>query len=298
MTTHRLAFIGVGRMGDPMAAQLLRSGFDVVACDRDPLRLAEFVAEHGGRAASSPAEAAAGADTVITMLPHGGVVRQSLLGPDGIAGALAPDSVVIDMGSSDPGDTKATGAALARHGLRFIDAPVMGGVAFARNASLDILAGGDPGDIDRCEPILGALGRRIYRCGSLGAGHTLKAIANCINAATFSAVLEGMAIGRKAGLDTALMAEALTALCAGRQHPLEKKVVPHVLTRSYGTGMALGLIAKDLRIAVGLAERHGAAAPIAGCVASIWNEASELYGGNVDQAAIVTYWEEKGDVRL
>lgn len=298
MTPRRLAFIGVGRMGDPMAARLLRSGFDVAVYDRDPLRLAAFVAEHGGRAASSPADAGAGADAVITMLPHGGVVRQALVGPDGIAAALAPDSVVVDMGSSDPEDTRATGAELARRGLRLVDAPVMGGVAFARNASLDILAGGDPADVAHCEPVLAALGRRIYRCGPLGAGHTLKAIANFINAATFSAVLEGMAVGRKAGLDTALMAEALTALCAGRQHPLEKKVVPHVLTRTYGTGMALGLIAKDLRIAVGLAERNGAAAPIARCVASIWSEAGELCGGNADQAEIVTYWEEKGDVRL
>lgn len=298
MTTRRVAFIGVGRMGDAMAAQLLVRGFDVVAYDRDAVRLADFVAQHGGRAAPSLAQAGEGADIAITMLPNGGVVREALLGEGGAAGSLRAGSVVVDMSTSDPRDTRATGASLSQHGLRMVDAPVMGGVTFARNASLDILAGGDPGDIDRCEDVLASLGRRIYRCGPLGAGHTLKAIANGINAATFSVVLEGMTVGRKAGLDTALMAEALTALCAGRQHPLEKKVVPQVLTRSYATGMALGLIAKDLRIAAGLADGHRAAAPITHCVASIWDEASERFGGDVDQAEIVRYWEEKSDVRL
>ncbi|MDE2360575.1 MAG: NAD(P)-dependent oxidoreductase [Betaproteobacteria bacterium] len=298
MSLRRIGFVGVGRMGDAMAARLLRRGFDVVAYDRDPLRLAGFVAQHGGSAARSLAEAAAGADALITMLPHGGVVREALLGPGGAAGVLAADSIVIDMSSTDPESTKATGAELAQRGIRMVDAPVMGGVVFARNASLDILAGGDPGDIDRCEELLSSLGRRIYRCGPLGSGHTLKAIANYINAATLSAVLEGMTVGRKAGLDTALMAEALTALCAGRQHPLEKKVIPQVLTRSYATGMTLDLIAKDLRIAVGLAAAHRAAAPIAACVASIWDDASEHFGADVDQAEIVRYWEERGNVRL
>ena len=298
MSLRRIGFIGVGRMGEPMAAQLVGRGFDVVAFDRDPVRLAAHVAAHGGRAAASLAAVAGGADAVVTMLPHGAAVRDAVLGASGVADALRPGGVVIDMGTSDPRDTRATGAELAQRGIRMVDAPVMGGVMFARNASLDILAGGDPGDIDRCEHILSSLGRRIYRCGPLGAGHTLKAVANGINAATFSAVLEGMTVGRKAGLDTALMAEALTALCAGRQHPLEKKVVPQVLTRSYATGMALGLIAKDLQIAVGLAEALQVPAPIAGCIASIWDEASERFGGDVDQAEIVRYWEEGGNVRL
>ena len=298
MSLRRIGFVGVGRMGEPMAAQLVRRGFDVVAFDRDPARLAAHVAAQGGRAAASLAAVGEAADAIVTMLPHGAAVRDALLGENGVVAGLRSGSIVIDMGSSDPRETRATGAELAQRGIRMVDAPVMGGVVFARNASLDVLAGGDPDDVDRCEDILSSLGRRIYRCGPLGAGHTLKAIANGINAATFSAVLEGMIIGRKAGLDTALMAEALTALCAGRQHPLEKKVVPQVLTRSYATGMALGLIAKDLRTAVGLAEAHQAAAPIAACVASIWEEAGERFGGDVDQAEIVRYWEEKSNVRL
>ena len=298
MTMRRVALIGVGRMGEAMAARLLVRGFDVVAYDMDPARLTDFVAKHGGCAAPSLAAAGEDADIVITMLPDGGVVREALLGPGGAARSLRAGSVVVDMSTSDPGDTRATGDALSRLGVKMVDAPVMGGVTFARNASLDILAGGDSGDIDRCDDVLAALGRRVYRCGPLGAGHTLKAIANAINAATFSAVLEGMTVGRKAGLDTALMAEALTALCAGRQHPLEKKVVPQVLTRSYATGMALGLIAKDLRIATGLADGHRAAAPITHCVASIWDDASGRFGADVDQAEIVRYWEEGGNVRL
>ena len=122
--------------------------------------------------------------------------------------------------------------------------------------------------------------------------------ANYVNAATFSTLLEAMTLGRKFGLDTALMAEAFTALCAGRQHPLEKKVVPQVLTRRYSTGMALGLIAKDLRIAADMARDTQAAAPVAECVTAIWRDAAAQLGNSVDQAEIVRYWEEQTGVRL
>jgi len=295
---RRVGFIGVGRMGAPMAAQLLRHGFAVTVHDAD-LRVAEaFRAAHGGEVASSPAELAAASEAVITMLPTSAIVQQVLTASGGVADSLAPGSVAIDMSTSDPRDSKGTGAALAKRGIAFLDAPVMGGVKFALDGTLDIMAGGDPAVVDRCLPLFDAMGRHTYRCGALGTGHALKAIANFVNATTFSTVLEAMTIGRGYGLDTELMTEALIAMCGGRQHPLEKKVVPQVLTRKYATGMALALIAKDLKIAADMAKENQAVAPIAACVSALWTDAVTRVGAQVDQSEIVRYWEEQSNVRL
>jgi 3-hydroxyisobutyrate dehydrogenase len=295
---RRVGFIGVGHMGAPMAAQLLRRGFEVTAYDAEPRAAAAFQAANGGKIAPSPAALGSAAQAVITMLPTGAIVQQVLTGADGIGATLAPGAIAIDMSTSDPRDTTATGAALAARGIAFVDAPVMGGVKFALDGSLDIMAGGDAAIIDRCMPLFDALGRRTFRCGGLGAGHALKAIANFVNATTFSAVLEAMTIGRRYGLDTGLMTEALTAMCGGRQHPLEKKVIPQVLTRRYATGMALSLIAKDLRIASGMAREAGAVAPLADCISALWTDATTRVGANVDQSEIVRYWEEQSGVKL
>jgi len=295
-TMHKIAFIGVGKMGSVMAARLTR--FDLKVYDANPAALREFAAASGARAAASAADAGRDVDALVTMLPDDRAVRSALLDAGGAASTLARGSIAIDMSTSDPRGTIAIGAALAARGIAYVDAPVVGGVAFAKDGTLDIMAGGEAAAVDRCLPVFEALGRRVYRCGALGSGHALKALANYVNACTFINVLEAMTIGRKFGLDTSLMTEAFSAMCAGRQHPLEKKVIPHVLTRRYATGMALGFIEKDLRIAVGLAQGAGAAAPLAERVHEIWAEAASRLGANVDQSEIVRYWEDADGVEL
>jgi 3-hydroxyisobutyrate dehydrogenase len=174
----------------------------------------------------------------------------------------------------------------------------MGGVPFARDGTLDVMAGGDADAVERCLPLFAALGRRTWRCGQSGSGHALKAIANFVNAATFVALLEAMVTGRKFGLETGFMAEALAAMCAGRQHPLDKKIVPQVLTRRFATGMAMGLIAKDVGIAANLAHRVGARASIGDATHALWQEAAARYGSDRDQSEVVRLWEDDAGVRL
>jgi 3-hydroxyisobutyrate dehydrogenase len=217
---------------------------------------------------------------------------------DGLADRLAPGTVVIDMSSSDPEGTVAIGAALAARRIDYLDAPVMGGVPFARDGTLDIMVGGPSATIERCRPLFATLGRKLYCCGPLGSGHVMKALANCINACALANTLEAMVIGRKFGLDTAVMADAVEAMCNGRQHPIAKKVVPQVLTRRYGTGMAMGFIAKDVQIAANVAQRMGVDAPMADQVAELWRAASERLGGERDQTEIVRYWEEQSGTKL
>ncbi len=293
-----ITFIGVGRMGTPMAAHLLAQGFDVTIFDASAEAMRAFVAAHGGKAAASLAAAGREADAVITMLPDDKIVRSVLLDGDAIASTLRRGALAIDMSTSDPRGTVATGQALAQRGIGYVDAPVMGGVIFAQDATLDIMAGGDDAHIERCMPLFNALGRRIFRCGELGAGHVLKALANYVNAGALVNVLEAMTIGRKFGLDTQVMSEALVSMCGGRQHPLEKKVIPHVLTRKFATGMALGLIAKDVKIAVDFAHSIGAAVPLGDRVNEIWADAAVKIGAQADQSEIVRLWENANGVEL
>jgi 3-hydroxyisobutyrate dehydrogenase len=293
-----IAFVGLGNMGAPMAARLAAKGFALALYDARAEAVQTFVAAHGGRAAQSPADAARGADVAITMLPTDAIVRDVALGSDGLANGLAPGLIVIDMSTSDPRATVETGAALAARGLRFVDAPVMGGVVFAKDGSLIVMAGGADDDITRCLPVFEAIGRRVFRCGALGSGHALKAIANYVNATALINFIEALAIGRKFGLASAPMANALVQMCAGRQHPLEKKVIPHVLTRNFATGMALGLTAKDVSIAKNFGRSIGAVTPLADRICEIWGEAEAMFGGDADHTEVARLWEQGNGVRL
>lgn len=294
---RKIGFIGIGNMGSPMAGQLARKGFALTVFDVNVPNATAFANEYGARVAGSAAQAGEGADAVIFMLPDERVVRHVLF-EQGLAQAMPQGAIAIDMGTSAPASTRKTGAELEERGIGYVDAPVMGGVVFAHDASLDIMAAGDIGHIERCRPMFAAMGRKLWLCGELGSAHVLKAMTNYINACTFINTLEAMVIGRKFGLDSALMAEAIDAMCNGRQHPVVKKVMPHVLTRKYGTGMAMQLIAKDVKIAVDAAHSVGAAVPLGELTAQLWHAASEQLGGTRDHSEIVRYWENQTGAEL
>lgn len=293
-----IGFIGVGNMGNPMAANLLKGGFEVTVFDARPATAAAFVAQHGGRAAASLAELAAGPDAIVTMLPDDKIVRQVMLGDGGAAAAMKPGAVLVDMGTCDPTGTRSTAEALQKLGLLMVDAPVMGGVVFAKDATLDIMAGGDAALVEQVTPLLREMGRSIVRCGAIGAGHAMKALANYVNACALINAIEALTIGKKFGLDAQMMAEALVPMCAGRNHPIEKKVIPQILSHKYATGMALSFIAKDVKIAVDMAHAIDAAVPLGETVSELWNDAVAKVGAKVDQTEIVRYWEEATGVKL
>jgi len=299
-TLKKIGFVGIGNMGAPMAGHLVKAGFEVIVFDIRPEARSAFVARHGGKAAASLVELAHGADAVITMLPDDKIVRKVVLG-DGsencVAAGLAKGSVVIDMSTCNPSATRSLAEALAPRGIGMVDAPVMGGVIFAKDATLDIMVGGEAALVERCRPLFQAMGRSVIHCGGVGSAHALKALANYVNACALINVIEAMTIGRRFGLDAKLMAEALVPLCAGRNHPIEKKVIPHVLTRRYGTGMAMGFIAKDVRIALDTAKSVGAFAPLGERVSELWSAAAEKLGSDRDQTEIARYWEEATGVR-
>jgi len=297
----KIGFVGIGNMGNPMAGHLVKKGFDVTVYDVRPEVVKAFVAQHGGKAAATLVDVAHGMDAVITMLPDDKIVHKVVLG-DGsencLAAGLAKGAVVIDMSTCNPTATRSLAEALKPRGLSVVDAPVMGGVVFAKDATLDIMVGGEPAQVERVKPVLAAIGRNLIPCGGTGTAHAMKALANYINACALINAVEAMTIGKRFGLDAKMMADALIPMCAGRNHPIEKKVIPHILTRKYGTGMAMGFIAKDVKIAVDTAKSIGAFAPLGERVSELWSAAVEKLGHDLDQTQVARYWEEATGVRL
>jgi 3-hydroxyisobutyrate dehydrogenase len=248
-------FIGIGTMGTPMAANLVRKGFAVTLYDTAPGRAALVARELGCAAAESLAGLAA-CEFIVTMLPDGKVVQEVLTRAAGQAliKTVQPGTVFIDMSSSEPLLTRETGAVLAQHGLLFVDAPVSGARMRAQSGTLAIMIGcGSEELLARVTPVLSAMGSQLFPLGGLGNGHAMKAINNIIAGATMVAVAEGLALGEQFGLEPKTMVDVLNA-STGRSFVTELVAKEHVIPRKFATGFALGLLAKDVRIAADLGE--------------------------------------------
>jgi 3-hydroxyisobutyrate dehydrogenase len=286
---QRLGFVGLGNMGAPMARHLAAAGFQVVAADSNPAALARFCDAVPCERAASLAHLARDCRLVITMLPDGAAVRQVLLGEAGVAAGLAAGSVVLDMSSAEPVATRALASKLAEAALFLVDAPVSGGVKRAVEGKLAIMAGGEPAAIARCARVFAALGT-VFRTGASGSGHAVKALNNYLSAVALAATAEAMMAGGKFGIDPALMLEILNH-STGRNTATEQKYPAYVLPRSFDSGFALGLMAKDLRIALGLAEAVGTPDSLLSECAALWQRAQRQLGFNADNTEIVRYLE-------
>jgi len=278
-----IAFIGLGRMGRPMAARLAAAGYLLRTYDKAPrVRLP------GATACGSSGEAAKGAGIVITMLPDGRAVRSALVGRGGVADTLARGGIIIDMSSSDPIGTRALGADLAGRGLRLIDAPVSGMVVGARSGTLTIMAGGPAPTLAKVRPVLEAMGKAIYRAGPLGAGHAVKALNNYISAAGTIAAFEAILVGRAFGLDPAVMTDIFNS-SAGSNSTTRNKIKQHVLTNAFASGFSLALMAKDVGIAAGLARSLGVDTPLARRTRDLWRAAGRAMPAGADHTEIYRY---------
>jgi len=286
----RVGFIGLGNMGAPMARNLAGAGYALTLADLDSGRRVQLASEIAAAEGDSP-QAFAAVDAVITMLPTGADVRSVLLEWDGgLAAALAPGTIVIDMSSSDAVGTRALGAALAERGLPLVDAPVSGGVTGASAGSLAVLVGGDDEHIDRVDPILAVLGGRILRVGPLGSGHAVKALNNYVAAACFTASCEALIIGAGFELDPRVVVAAING-STGRNFNTENTIGPHVLERAFATGFSLRLMAKDLALAGALATATGTSAPTCELMGRLWSEARDGEGADADFTTAVRHWE-------
>jgi 3-hydroxyisobutyrate dehydrogenase len=289
---NRVAFVGVGNMGWPMAANLVRAGFDVIVRDVDDSRAARFADEHGTRSASSALDLV-GVECVVTMLPTGRDVASALLdGDEGqrLVDVVARGAVVVDMSSADPVGTRVLGERLASFGIELLDAPVSGGVPRAVDGTLAIMVGGSGGVVDRVRPVLAVLGDRLFEVGSLGCGHAMKALNNFVAGTAFVAAAEAVLVGERFGLDPTVMMDVMNVSTA-RCFNTESVMKQHVISREFASGFTLGLLTKDVGIAADLAVAIGHREPLARDVGDRLAAARNHVGAERDHTSAVTYWE-------
>jgi 3-hydroxyisobutyrate dehydrogenase-like beta-hydroxyacid dehydrogenase len=196
---QRVAFVGLGIMGGPMAANLVRAGFDVAVHTRTHEKAERFAAEHGARAAGTPAQAAQGADALVMIVPDEPQVEQVLFGDDGAAGALAESALVVDMSTISPTASRRAAERLAP--IRFVEAPVSGSKPKAEDATLTIMAGAEREDFERALPLFEAMGERIVHVGPVGHGQMAKLLTNTMGAVNAAALAEAVHAAKAAGLD-------------------------------------------------------------------------------------------------
>ena len=289
----KVGFIGIGAMGWPMCANIIKHGHEVTAFDADPARMARFVGEVGGRAASGLADVADN-EAVVTMLPTSRIVRQALCeDQDGaFEKAIRPGLIVVDMSSSEPGDTQALGPRLAERGAVLIDAPVSGAVPRAKTGTLAIMIGGeDEAAIAKVSPLLLCMGEKLFRTGPLGSGHAMKALNNYVAAAGFTAACEALLIGQRFGLSGETMVDIMN-VSTGRNFATEVVIKNEVLTGRFGGSFALGLMAKDVGIAASLGRAVGLDAPLSRLVSERLDMARDKLGPTVDNSAAIQAWNE------
>jgi 3-hydroxyisobutyrate dehydrogenase len=289
-----IGFIGIGNMGRPMAANLVKGGYQVVPYDADGERAAQFARDTGAKSAATLAVLSAEVDAIITMLPTGKEVRACLLETEGgaLATGLPRGALIIDMSSADPVGTRQTHADLAKRGLALVDAPVSGGVPRATDGSLAIMIGGDAVAVAAAKPVLAKIGTRLFEVGGPGNGHAMKALNNFVAGTGFIAVAEAVLVGKSFGLDPSVMIDVMN-VSTGKNFNTENVVKQHVISRQFASGFALGLLAKDVKIAADLAAAIDVESPLTRLSAALLGEARDRVGSDKDHTLAYTYWESR-----
>ena len=269
-----VAFLGLGLMGSLMTANLARAGF----------RLRTYDPNGKGNCASE-AEAARGADVVITMVPDGKAVRKAITAA---LPGLKRGAIVIDMSSSDPATTRELGALLRKKGIGMLDSPVSGAKAKAADGTLALMVGGDAALLEKVRPVLSAMGSEIFHTGALGSGHATKALNNYLGAAGTAAGMEALIIGEKFGLDPKTLIDVINA-STGRNSTTERKIPQQVFTRAFASGFAHALMTKDVGIAHAIARSIGVQAPYLAQTAKLWKTSLSRLPAGADHTEIYRY---------
>ena len=281
-TKPTVGFIGVGNMGWPMAACLARAGFPLLINDSRREVAQNFVQQIGGSAPDSLRQLAAGSDVIVTILPTSAILRTVLEeGDDNLLSGMKPGTLLIDMTSGVPSVTQLLARRVAELGGVLIDAPVSGGVPRAKTGQLAIMAGGDPAAIERAMPVLSAMGSQVLRCGDVGAGQAMKALNNLVSTGGFLIGIEALLIGQRFGLDPGTMVDVLNA-ATGMNNSTQKKFRQFVLSRSFDAGFTMGLLDKDVSIAMQVARETATPAPVSALVRELIGAALAMFGPGAD----------------
>jgi 3-hydroxyisobutyrate dehydrogenase len=282
----RIAFIGLGIMGGPMAGHLVKAGHDVVVFNRTPEKAAAWVAEHGGRAAATPREAAGGAAIVCACVGADNDVRAVTTGADGAYSGMAPDAVFVDHTTASAEVARELHQAARGAGLHFIDAPVSGGQAGAQKGQLSIMCGGDEAPFARVQPVLSAYGKSVVRIGDSGAGQQCKMVNQLCIAGLVQGLAEGLHFAQKAGLDVPTVLSVISK-GAAQSWQMENRWETMVAGK-FDFGFAVDWMRKDLGIVLDEARHNGARLPVAALVDQLYAQVQARGGGRWDTSSLIS----------
>jgi 3-hydroxyisobutyrate dehydrogenase len=289
---YAVGFVGIGKMGLPMATRIAAHGYPLHAYDTAQAALKTVCAVSGVQAANSMADIGRGCEVVILMLPDSTVVKTVLFGEkDGLGAHLEKGAVVIDMSSSSPSVTRELGPRLKAAGVDLIDAPVSGGVKRAVDGSLAIMAGGEAAVIERIRPLLLTMGRTIIETGMLGSGHAMKALNNYVSAAGLLAACEALKVGAEFGIAPDKIVAVLNA-SSGKNNSTENKLMQFIVSGQFNSGFSLGLMKKDINIATDLAQSVGAQTLLGEVLLKSWANAEKKLSGAADHTEIYRMLEK------
>ena len=289
----KIGMIGLGIMGKPMAMNLLRAGYDLTVSSAN--RAASELAAAGAKTADNQ-QIGRTCDLVLTMLPNSPQVRQVMLGEDGVGAQMKPGSTYIDMSSIDPMTSKQVAAALAERGVEMLDAPVSGGEPKAIEGTLAFMVGGKQELFDKFKPLLDTMGSSVVRCGEVGAGNTTKLANQIIVACNIQAVAEALTLAQKAGVDPAVVFDAIKGGLAGSTVLSAK--APMMLSGNDRPGFKIDLHIKDLNNALDCAHAVGAPVPMTAQVQEVLQWLHHHEGGQKDHSAIAQYYEALAGIQL
>ena len=287
----RIAFIGLGNMGGPMAANLVKAGHSVTGHDVMAENLSRAEAA-GVTAASSAAEAVDEAEAVVTMLPAGSHVREVYMGEGGVIAAAKPDTLMIDSSTIDVASARAVHAAAEEAGHAWLDAPVSGGVAGAESGQLTFMVGGSDPAFERAQPLLDIMGKAVIHAGAAGNGQVAKVCNNMILGITMLGISEALTLGKKLGLDPQRLFDISSKSSGSCWAMLNHNPVPGVVetaaaNRDYKPGFAAGMMLKDLKLSQQAAAEAGAATPLGAEAAALYTLFCNAGNAGLDYSAII-----------
>ncbi|MBL9055314.1 MAG: NAD(P)-dependent oxidoreductase [Rhodobacteraceae bacterium] len=281
----KLAFLGLGVMGFPMAGHLAAKGHQVTVWNRSPAKAETWVARHGGARVLTAREAAAGADFVMACVGNDDDLRQVCLGADGAFAGMAPGAVLVDHTTVSAQVTRELAAVAAERGIGFVDAPVSGGQAGAENGVLSIMCGGTEAHYAAAEPVMAAYARICRRLGGSGAGQLAKMMNQICIAGLMQGLSEALAFGQKAGLDGAAVVEVIAQGAAGSWQMVNRHKT--MLEGKFDYGFAVDWMRKDLKICLETADQIGAALPVTALIDQFYKDVQQMGGGRNDTSSLI-----------
>ncbi|MEW6662508.1 MAG: NAD(P)-dependent oxidoreductase [Bacillota bacterium] len=292
----RIGYIGLGKMGKPMVLNLLKAGYGVTVTDIN-LQVRAELESFGAKSASSPREVAAASEIIITSLPTPQIVEQVVMGDDGVLAGAKAGTVLVDMSTVTPETIRKIALAATPKEVRVLDAPVSGGEAGAKAATLTIIVGGEQETFEKCRPILEVLGKKIYHVGDVGAGQAVKLINQLLFGINVAALGEALVLGVKAGIKPQTMFEILSE-SAGNSYALQTRFPNFIAKGNFKPGFAIDLIAKDLGLVANMAKENNMILPLGGLAEQVYRTVQLLGSGGLDIAGVITMYEKLTGVEV